>query len=87
LAAGLFQIAHNVSLNILKKRQSIKMCYPQGVDWEAFYTHGSSTVYGEGINAKLIKYKRSRTKRFSLKRDESFLIKPWFTSFIKPYTS
>ena len=22
---------------------------PQGIDWEAFYTHGSVTVYGEGI--------------------------------------
>ena len=21
---------------------------PQGVEWEAFYTHGTSTVYGEG---------------------------------------
>ncbi|MTI31524.1 VOC family protein [Xanthovirga aplysinae] len=25
---------------------------PQGVDWEAFYTHGTSTIYGEGINAR-----------------------------------
>jgi len=25
---------------------------PQGVDWEAFYTHGKATVYGEGINAR-----------------------------------
>lgn len=25
---------------------------PQGVDWEVFYTYGSATVYGEGINAK-----------------------------------
>ena len=25
---------------------------PQGVDWEAFYTHGTATVYGEGKNAK-----------------------------------
>jgi len=25
---------------------------PQGVDWEAFYTHGTSTVYGEGRSAK-----------------------------------
>ena len=25
---------------------------PQGVDWEAFYTHGTATVYGEGINAR-----------------------------------
>ncbi len=26
---------------------------PQGVDWEVFYTHGSATVYGEGINSKI----------------------------------
>lgn len=25
---------------------------PQGVDWEAFYTYGNSTVYGEGKNAR-----------------------------------
>lgn len=25
---------------------------PQGVDWEAFYTHGSATVYGKGRNAR-----------------------------------
>ncbi|WP_207388448.1 ArsI/CadI family heavy metal resistance metalloenzyme [Gramella sp. KN1008] len=25
---------------------------PQGVDWEAFFTYGESTVYGEGRNAK-----------------------------------
>ena len=25
---------------------------PQGVDWEAFYTFGEATVYGEGVNAK-----------------------------------
>ncbi|MDX1545302.1 MAG: ArsI/CadI family heavy metal resistance metalloenzyme, partial [Christiangramia sp.] len=25
---------------------------PQGVDWEAFYTYGEATVYGEGRNAK-----------------------------------
>lgn len=25
---------------------------PQGIDWEAFYTHGTATVYGEGINAR-----------------------------------
>ena len=25
---------------------------PQGVDWEAFFTYGSSTVYGEGTNKK-----------------------------------
>ncbi|QIL76563.1 ArsI/CadI family heavy metal resistance metalloenzyme [Hymenobacter sp. HDW8] len=25
---------------------------PQGVDWEAFYTFGSATVYGEGQNAR-----------------------------------
>lgn len=25
---------------------------PQGIDWEAFYTHGTSTIYGEGRNPK-----------------------------------
>lgn len=25
---------------------------PQGVDWEAFYTYGNATVYGEGANAR-----------------------------------
>lgn len=25
---------------------------PQGVDWEAFYTHGTATVYGDGVNAR-----------------------------------
>ena len=25
---------------------------PQGVEWEAFYTHGEATVYGEGIHAR-----------------------------------
>lgn len=25
---------------------------PQGVDWEAFYTYGNATVYGEGKNAR-----------------------------------
>ena len=25
---------------------------PQGVDWEAFYTFGSATVYGEGVHAR-----------------------------------
>ena len=25
---------------------------PQGVSWECFFTHGESTVYGEGIHAK-----------------------------------
>lgn len=25
---------------------------PQGVEWEAFHTHGESTVYGEGRNAR-----------------------------------
>lgn len=34
------------------KSQKSWITDPQGVDWEAFYTHGSSTVYGEGINAK-----------------------------------
>jgi hypothetical protein len=34
------------------KTQKSWVTYPQGVDWEAFYTHGTATVYGEGINAK-----------------------------------
>lgn len=34
------------------KSQKSWITDPQGVDWEAFYTHGSATVYGEGINAK-----------------------------------
>lgn len=25
---------------------------PQGIEWEAFYTHGESTVYGEGRTTK-----------------------------------
>lgn len=35
------------------KSQKSWITDPQGVDWEAFYTHGKSTVYGEGRNAKL----------------------------------
>ncbi|TXK49018.1 glyoxalase/bleomycin resistance/dioxygenase family protein [Pontibacter qinzhouensis] len=27
---------------------------PQGVEWEAFYTFGASTIYGEGQNARPI---------------------------------
>jgi len=34
------------------KSQKSWITDPQGVDWEAFYTHGSATVYGEGTNAK-----------------------------------
>lgn len=34
------------------KSQKSWVTDPQGVDWEAFYTHGSSTVYGEGENAR-----------------------------------
>lgn len=34
------------------KSQKSWITDPQGVDWEAFYTHGISTVYGEGVNAK-----------------------------------
>ncbi|HSJ69535.1 MAG TPA: VOC family protein [Anditalea sp.] len=34
------------------KSQKSWVTDPQGVDWEAFYTHGEATVYGEGINAK-----------------------------------
>ncbi len=34
------------------KSQKSWITDPQGVDWEAFFTHGSATVYGEGINAR-----------------------------------
>jgi catechol 2,3-dioxygenase-like lactoylglutathione lyase family enzyme len=34
------------------KSQKSWVTDPQGVDWEAFYTHGTATVYGEGINAR-----------------------------------
>lgn len=34
------------------KSQKSWITDPQGVDWEAFYTHGSATVYGEGKNAR-----------------------------------
>lgn len=34
------------------KSQKSWITDPQGVDWEAFYTHGSATVYGEGKNSR-----------------------------------
>lgn len=34
------------------KSQKSWITDPQGVDWEAFYTYGSATVYGEGLNAR-----------------------------------
>lgn len=34
------------------KSQKSWITDPQGVDWEAFYTYGEATVYGEGINAR-----------------------------------
>jgi hypothetical protein len=34
------------------KSQKSWITDPQGVDWEAFFTHGTATVYGEGINAR-----------------------------------
>ncbi len=34
------------------KSQKSWITDPQGVDWEAFYTHGNATVYGEGRNAR-----------------------------------
>jgi catechol 2,3-dioxygenase-like lactoylglutathione lyase family enzyme len=34
------------------KSQKSWITDPQGVDWEVFYTHGSSTVYGEGEHAR-----------------------------------
>lgn len=59
---------HEVFTNMQKAKGTIRKegectcCYsksqkswitdPQGVDWEAFYTHGTATIYGEGINAR-----------------------------------
>lgn len=34
------------------KSQKSWITDPQGVDWEAFYTHGKATVYGEGDHAR-----------------------------------
>ncbi len=34
------------------KSQKSWITDPQGVDWEAFYTHGTATVYGKGLNAR-----------------------------------
>jgi hypothetical protein len=34
------------------KSQKSWIVDPQGVDWEAFYTYGSATVYGEGDHIK-----------------------------------
>lgn len=34
------------------KSQKSWITDPQGVDWEAFFTHDTATVYGEGINAR-----------------------------------
>lgn len=34
------------------KSQKSWITDPQGVDWEAFFTYGDATVYGEGTNAK-----------------------------------
>lgn len=34
------------------KSQKSWITDPQGVSWEAFYTHGNATVYGEGKNAR-----------------------------------
>jgi catechol 2,3-dioxygenase-like lactoylglutathione lyase family enzyme len=34
------------------KSQKSWITDPQGVDWEVFYTHGASTVYGEGEHAR-----------------------------------
>lgn len=34
------------------KSQKSWITDPQGIDWEAFYTHGTATVYGEGINTR-----------------------------------
>lgn len=34
------------------KSQKSWITDPQGVDWEAFYTFGEATIYGEGANAR-----------------------------------
>lgn len=34
------------------KSQKSWVTDPQGVDWEVFYTHGTATLYGDGLNAK-----------------------------------
>lgn len=34
------------------KSQKSWITDPQGVDWEVFYTYGTATVYGEGVNAR-----------------------------------
>lgn len=59
------EVYHNLqqAKGTIRKEGECTCCYskshkswitdPQGVDWEVFYTHGSSTVYGEGVNAKL----------------------------------
>ncbi|AVR45144.1 glyoxalase/bleomycin resistance/dioxygenase family protein [Christiangramia fulva] len=36
---------------------------PQGVEWEAFYTFGETTVYGEGRNAKQVEEESEEPKR------------------------
>lgn len=59
---------HEVYANMQKAKGTVReegactCCYsksqkswitdPQGVDWEAFYTYGTATVYGEGINVR-----------------------------------
>jgi catechol 2,3-dioxygenase-like lactoylglutathione lyase family enzyme len=59
---------HEVYANMQKAKGTVReegtctCCYsksqkswitdPQGVDWEAFFTYGAATVYGEGINAR-----------------------------------
>lgn len=34
------------------KSQKSWITDPQGVDWEAFHTYGTTTYYGDGVNAK-----------------------------------
>ncbi len=44
---------------------------PQGVEWEAFYTHGETTVYGEGRNAKAVLKETPKQEQEELVKAES----------------
>lgn len=50
-AKGLIREEGNCTCCYAKSQKSW-ITDPQGVDWEAFYTYGTATVYGEGINAR-----------------------------------
>mgnify|MGYP000014271678 CR=1 FL=1 len=58
---GIYANMKNAKGKILEEGETV-CCYaksqkswitdPQGVNWEAFYTHGEATVYGEGEHAR-----------------------------------